>query len=143
MPHVLVLMKQKTQTKLISTEDQENRRQFDTFSALVHKQRLDKVEKILAIPSPSEGFRDWLIKLLWRLDRESQRSVRAKSSRAALKMELRKSAKLAEKLRLSAEIIWKAGEPSVGVLAELRQLSTLDFIGIDAPLGRGVDSRAR
>jgi hypothetical protein len=114
-------------TRLITTPDEEHRQNFDAFSARVKKQRLDKIEKILAIPSPSDGFRVWLIKVLWRLDRNSQRRARVMSSRADLKAELRKSAKLAERLRASAEIVWMAGDPSVNeALQEFTRAQILD-----------------
>jgi hypothetical protein len=111
----VVGMKKKARptAKLINTDDQENRRQFDAFAALVQKQRLGKIEKALEIPSPSKGFRDWLIKVLWRLDRSSQSDARVRSSRAALKRELRKSANLAAKLKASAWLLWKSGEPTI------------------------------
>ena len=100
-------------TKLIATDEEENRRKFDFFSALVRKQRLDKIEKTLEIPTPSDGFRDWLTKVLWRLHCNSQPDARVRSSRTTLKRVLQDSAKRADELKLFAEQIWTSGELSV------------------------------
>ena len=99
-------------TKLIATDEEENRRKFDFFSALVRKQRLDKIEKTLEIPTPSDGFRDWLTKVLWRLHCNSQPDARVRSSRTTLKRVLQDSAKRADELKLFAEQIWTSGMSS-------------------------------
>jgi hypothetical protein len=65
--------------RLITTPDEEDRRKFNAFAARVKKQKLDKVEKILAISSPSDEFRDWLTKILWRLDRGNQPGAHVRS----------------------------------------------------------------
>ena len=95
--------------ELVATDDQ---KAFRQFAALIeeNERKLERIEEALEIPSPSEGFRDWLIKVLWRLDRSSQSDARVRSSRAALKRELRKSANLAAKLKASAWLLWKSGE---------------------------------
>jgi hypothetical protein len=99
--------------KLVNTNAQKEREQFDLFSALVQRERLDKIERSIGITSPNEDFRSWLIKVLWYVDQNSKRGVSIRGNRAALKKELCKSASLAEKLRASAELIWKSNEPSV------------------------------
>jgi hypothetical protein len=89
--------------------------EFDKFSALIIRgKRIDKIEKVLGLVSPCEGFRDWFIKFLWHFYRNTLPEARVKSSRTALKKELRTSARRAARLRESAELLWKSGELSVG-----------------------------
>jgi hypothetical protein len=100
--------------KLVPVDSQGQGVGFDKFSALIRGKRIDKIEKALGMVSPCEGFRDWFIKFLWHFYRNTLPEARVKSSRTALKKQLRTSARLAARLQDSAELLWKSGEPSVG-----------------------------
>jgi hypothetical protein len=112
---------------------------FDTFSDLIRKHRLDKIENALAIVSPSEGFRASLLTILWRFYLNSLPEARARSSRAALKRELRRSADLADRLQASAEILWKSGEPSVEEILEDFNRPLTFLVTATGPHESGVD----
>jgi hypothetical protein len=100
--------------KLVPVDSQGQGVGFEKFSALIRGKSIDKIEKTLGMVSPCEGFRDWFIKFLWHFYRNTLPEARVKSSRTALKKELRTSARRAARLRESAELLWKSGEPSVG-----------------------------
>jgi hypothetical protein len=72
---------------------------------------LAKIEATLLLPSPSEGFRDWLIKVLWRF--YCTNGAHVGNSRAIFKRELLESARLATKLKISARRLWYSGEAAV------------------------------
>jgi hypothetical protein len=84
---------------------------FKTFSKLIRRQRLEKIETALAISSPSQGFRDGLIAALWRFYCNSGSHVW--NSRAFLKRKLRESAQLATKLKTSANFLSQSQDPDV------------------------------
>ena len=84
---------------------------FDAFSDLILRQPLDMIENVLAIASPCDGFRDWLIKVLWRF--YCNNGPRVWNSRAVLKKALRESAQLATDLTKSAHLLWQSREPAV------------------------------
>jgi hypothetical protein len=105
-------MRKPRQTKLIGLpEALGNGLTFDAFSAAIQKHGLQKVENVLSFPSPSDGFQDSLIRVLWRLCCNSGQHVW--NSRAVLKEELKKSSRLATELKLSANLLWQSREPAV------------------------------
>src|ERR1700751_327908 len=75
---------------------------FDAFSELMRRQDLDSIERILEITSPSDGFRKWLIPVLWRFYCNS--GPRVWHSRTLLKEELRYSSQIATKLKESSHL---------------------------------------
>jgi hypothetical protein len=80
------------------------------FVALIQESDFKKIEETsLKLPSPSEGFRKWLIKVLWLFYRNSGEHVW--NSRNILKDELRKSAELAADLKVSAHLLWQSVRP--------------------------------
>ena len=84
---------------------------FDAFSELIQRQDLNRLEKILGISSPSDGFREWLIPVFWRFYCNSE--PRVWNSRALLKNELRNAARLATKLKECSDLLWRSPELSV------------------------------
>jgi hypothetical protein len=84
---------------------------FGAFSELILQQPLDKIENVLAIASPCDGFRDSLIRVLWHF--YCNNGPRVWNSRAVLKNALRKSAQLATQLKESAHLLAQSREPAV------------------------------
>ena len=86
----------------------------ERFAALIRvSPDLKKIETTLQLPSPSEGFRDWLIKVLWRF--YCNNGAHAGNSRAILKRELLRSARLASDLKLSAVRLLQSREAAVAL----------------------------
>jgi hypothetical protein len=84
---------------------------FEAFSELILQQPLDKIENVLAIASPCDGFRDSLIRMLWHF--YCNNGPRVWNSRAVLKNALRKSAQLATELQELAHLLGQSRDPAV------------------------------
>jgi hypothetical protein len=97
------------------------------FSALVSREPLNKIEATLDIPSRSDGFRSSLTQILWRFYCNSVPETRTIYSRAGLKKEMQKAARLAEKLETSAELIWKCRD--MAALEHLARFTTVALEG--------------
>jgi len=95
---------------------------FERFVGLIRTADFTKIEKTLSLPSPSEGFRDWLIKEFWCFYRNSGEQ-HAGNSRKILKDELQKSALLAANLKLSTSRLLQSREAA---------LALSDFVGWQA-----------
>jgi hypothetical protein len=85
----------------------------EKFAALIRVSDLAKIEKVLKLPSPSEGLRQSLISVFWEFYVNSSPEAEIKRSRAALKKELEEAAELAENLERSAEQLWKSTDPVI------------------------------
>jgi hypothetical protein len=86
----------------------------ERFAELVRaSDGLAKIEATLPLPSPSEGFRDWLLKELWHFYQNTEDT--AGNSRAILKKELRQAVRLATELRLSASHLSQSREAATAL----------------------------
>ena len=99
--------------KLIRPDDLGHGLTTEQFSALVSRKALDKVEATLGITSPSDGFRRSLTTILWRFYLNSLPEAELIFSRTALKKELRRASRHAEKLQASAARIWRSRDAAV------------------------------
>jgi hypothetical protein len=85
----------------------------EKFAKLIRAEDLRKIEVALELPTPTEGFRDRLISVLWAFYINNLPKAKVKVSRAALKKELRLAAKLSRDLEESAARIWSFGDCTV------------------------------
>ncbi len=90
--------------------------EFENFSKLVPAKELKKLEKILGIVPPSDGFCHSLARFLWSFYRNSLPGAKIKFSRAVLVRKLRKAAERAEGLAKLAEELW-ASEDAIVIRA--------------------------
>src|SRR5262245_56231090 len=96
---------------------------FGAFSELALQLPLANIEEVFGFVSPSEGFRDWLIKVLWRFYCNNGDHIW--NNRAILKQHLRHAAVLASKLKDSADLLFRSREPAlVEILGPIEHQST-------------------
>ena len=105
-------MKRGPPRQIIPRVDQSHGITFEAFSALIRKQKLEKIEKTLQLELPCDGFRDCLVRILWRFYLNCLPEAHIRNSRAVLKNELTRSAQRAHALKASAELLWQSNEPA-------------------------------
>jgi hypothetical protein len=108
----------------------------EQFAKLFPAKSLTKIEEAIQLSlRPSEGFRQSVISFLWAFYNNSlPKVVEIKVSRAALKKELKRAAKLSMDLEESAHRLWLSGDRTV-----ITELS--EFVSVSLPSQSIVDDR--
>jgi hypothetical protein len=106
----------KSGAEIIRPDDPGHSVTFERFSAIVREAGLEKIESTLGFKPPDDGFRHWLLRVLWHFYSNSLPEAGVMFNRNELKKELRCAAELAEKLEISADRIWRSRDIAIAQL---------------------------